>query len=175
LNSETLFMGGLQPPWKENTMKKGTWTMSIVFGVLSFALLSGLATAKAPTTNDQEDKCKDDKPIAPTSTHQSPFACNRLALDSQARKRHFDELGPALRSMRKTVRELPDGYEFEFPSDPKSIAIVAEWAAAERLCCPFFNIDLRMEAEGGPVWLRVTGREGTKQFIQVEGASWIKQ
>jgi hypothetical protein len=51
---------------------------------------------------------------------------------------------------------------------------MAEWAAGERLCCPFFNIQLRLEAEGGPFWLRLTGREGTKQFIHVDGASWIK-
>jgi hypothetical protein len=67
--------------------------------------------------------------------------------------------------MRKAVRELPDGYEFQFPSDPKSIAMVAEWAAGERLCCPFFNIQLRMEAEGGPFWLRVTGRKGTTVML----------
>ena len=76
--------------------------------------------------------------------------------------------------MRKAVRELPDGYEFQFPSDSKSIAMVAEWAAGERLCCPFFNIQLRMEAEGAPFWLRVTGRKGTKEFIKVDGASWVQ-
>jgi hypothetical protein len=111
---------------------------------------------------------------APKAIHESPFACDRLALDPEARKRHFEELGPALRSMRKAIKELPDGYEFQFPSDPKIIAMVAEWAAGERLCCPFFDIQLRMEAEGGPFWLRLTGRKGTKDFIKVDGASWVK-
>ena len=110
-----------------------------------------------------------------SSTRESAFACNRLALSLEARKRHFDELGPAPRSMRKAVRELPDGDEFQFPSDPKTIAMIAEWAAGERRCCPFFNIQIRLEPEGGPVWLRLTGREGTKSFIQADGASWIKQ
>jgi hypothetical protein len=97
-----------------------------------------------------------------------------MALDPVARKRHFDELGPALREARKAVRELPNGYEFQFSPDPKTVAMVAEWAAAERVCCPFFNIELRMEPEGGPFWLRLTGRKGTKEFIKVDGASWIK-
>ncbi len=105
----------------------------------------------------------------------SPFACDRLALDPPARTRHFDQLGPALRSMKKAVRELPDGYEFEFPSDTKTEMMVAEWAAGERLCCPFFDIQLRMEAEGGPFWLRLTGRPGTKDFIKTDAAAWIKQ
>jgi hypothetical protein len=80
-----------------------------------------------------------------------------------------------MRSMRKAVRELADGYEFQFPSDTKTIALVTEWAAGERLCCPFFDIQLRLEAEEGPFWLRLTGRKGTKEFIQANEASWIKQ
>jgi hypothetical protein len=33
------------------------------------------------------------------ATHESPFACDRLALNSEQRKRHFDELGPKLRTL----------------------------------------------------------------------------
>jgi len=139
---------------------------------VAFMLVCGMTLAKASS------RCPDDltkeKTAAISHEHESPFACDRLALDPEARKRHFEELGPALRSLRKTVRELPDGYEIQFPGDPKTIAMVAEWAAAERLCCPFFDIQMRMEREGGPVWLRLTGRKGTKDFIKADGASWIK-
>lgn len=105
----------------------------------------------------------------------SPFGCDRLALTAQERKRHFEELGPMLRSLKMGVRELPNGYEFQFPSDPKTFALLAEWVSQERRCCPFFDIDLRLEREGGATWLRLTGREGTKQFIEVDGAAWIKR
>src|SRR5947209_1251546 len=94
---------------------------------------------------------------------QSPFACNRSALTAEARKRHFDELGPRLRGLTKSVRELRDGYEFEFP--PDAGPVLWEWTAGERLCCPFFDIDLRFEHENGAVWLRLAGRAGTKEFI----------
>src|SRR5215468_4111097 len=108
-------------------------------------------------------------------TAESPFACNRLALTPDQRKRHFDELGPKLLSLKKRVRELPNGYEFEFPADPKTVQLVAEWAVGERACCPFFDIDMRLEREGGSFWLAVTGREGVKQFIQADGAAWIRK
>jgi hypothetical protein len=106
---------------------------------------------------------------------ESPFACNRLALSPEQRKRHFDELGPTLRSLKKGVRELPNGYEFEFPADPKTVQLVAEWAIGERACCPFFDIDMRLEREGGALWLGLTGREGVKRFIQADGAAWIRR
>jgi hypothetical protein len=106
---------------------------------------------------------------------ESAFACNRLALTSEQRKRHFDELGPKLRSLKMSVRELPNGYEFEFPADPNTVQLVAEWAVGERACCPFFDIDMRLEREGGSLWLGLTGRGGVKQFIQADGAAWIRR
>lgn len=105
----------------------------------------------------------------------SPFACDRLALTPELRRRHFEELGPALRALRLAVRELPDGYEFKFPSDVKTVAMLEEWIAQERLCCPFFDIDLRFEREGGPAWMRLTGRPGTKEFIRADAPKWIQQ
>ena len=106
---------------------------------------------------------------------QSAFACNRLALTPEQRKRHFDDLGPKLLSLKKAIRELPNGYEFEFAADSSTVQLVAEWAVGERACCPFFDIDLRLEREGGSLWLVLTGREGVKQFIQADGAAWIRR
>jgi hypothetical protein len=106
--------------------------------------------------------------------HESPFACNLRALTIAERARHFVQLGPMLRSMKSGVRELKNGYEFRFPSDSKTIALLAEWIAQEHLCCPFFEIELRLEPEGGPAWMRLTGREGTKQFIEADAAAWLK-
>ena len=109
---------------------------------------------------------------APAFT-ESPFACNRAALTAQARKRHFDELSPALRARKKSIRELRDGYEFEFPNDTATFQLVSEWVTGERLCCPFFDIDVHVEREHGHLWLRLTGREGVKQFIRADFAAWF--
>ena len=98
----------------------------------------------------------------------SPLACNAFALSPEVRKRHFEELGPALLKLKKSTRELPDGYEFELPTDNKTYQLLAEWAFQERLCCPFFDIELRLDRENGPLWLRLTGRPGTKEFIRME-------
>lgn len=111
--------------------------------------------------------------LAAPPAHESPFACDRLALSPELRKRHFDELGPALRQLRTGVRELPNGYEFAFAWTPKTFAMINEWVEQERACCPFFDIDVRLEREHGPIRMRLTGRPGTKAFIQEDGATWI--
>ena len=108
------------------------------------------------------------EPSSSQAEHVSAFACNAFALSSEVRKRHFEEVGPALLKLKKSIRELPDGYELELPADNKTYQLLTEWAFQERLCCPFFEIDLRFDRENGPLWLRLTGRPGTKEFIKME-------
>src|SRR5215470_11211329 len=107
--------------------------------------------------------------------HVSPLACNAFALSPEARKRHFEEVGPALLKLKKSTRELQEGYEFEFPADKATWQLLTEWAIDERLCCPFLDIELRFSREGGPLWLRLTGRLGTKEFIKADLPALVKQ
>ena len=109
------------------------------------------------------------------NSHESPFACDRSALTAADRKRHFNELGPTLRGMVKSIRELPDGYEFEFPAENAAFRLVAEWAAGEHVCCPFFEINLRQEREKGALWMRLSGRSGVKQFIAADFGKWMNK
>jgi hypothetical protein len=105
---------------------------------------------------------------------ETGFYCDRLAIKPEQRARKA-ELDKTLRSSIRHTRELDDGFEFEFAPDPATFQIVAEWAAMERSCCPFFEIDLRLQREGGPFFFRLTGREGVKQFIKNDfGRDWFR-
>lgn len=109
------------------------------------------------------------------ATPDSPFACNMRALTPPIRERHFNQLGPQLRTLVKQVRELPNGYAFEFPSDPASYLLVTEFTAWESPCCPFFDITVRKGRENGALWLELTGRDGVKAFIRDEFAPWMQR
>src|SRR5437764_6768015 len=86
---------------------------------------------------------------SPPLEQVSPFTCNAFALSPEATKRHFEQVGPALLKLKKSTRELPDGYEFEFPTDRATYQLLTEWVIDERLCCPFLEIDLRLGREDG--------------------------
>jgi hypothetical protein len=136
-------------------------TMNVLF--LATLRLSAICLAALNTSTGQ------DQPVSSSQTdHVSPFACSAFVSSPEVRKRHFEELGPALLKLKKSIRELPDGYEFELPTDNKTYQLLTEWTFQERLCCPFFEIDLRFDKENGPLWLRLTGRPGTKEFIKEE-------
>ena len=68
----------------------------------------------------------------------------------------------------QAIKELPDGYEFQLSDDPNAIVNVAEFVTLEKLCCPFLNFAINVEAESGPVTVRLTGREGVKAFVREE-------
>jgi hypothetical protein len=127
-----------------------------------FPFVTAIALA-APAANSATSESSSSQP-----EHVSPLACSAFALSQEARKRHFEDVGPALLKLMKSTRELPDGYEFQFPADNRTYQLLTEWAFDERLCCPFFDISLRLDRENGPLWLRLTGRPGTKEFIKEE-------
>ena len=127
-----------------------------------FQFITAIAIV-APVANSATSE-----PSSSQTEHESPFACNAFALSPEVRKRHFEELGPALLKLKTSTRELPDGYEFELPADNGTYQLLTEWAFQERLCCPFFDIGLRLDRENGALWLRLTGRPGTKAFIKME-------
>jgi hypothetical protein len=96
------------------------------------------------------------------------FACDMKAMTPAQRKRHSEVLSPAVKLAKLNTSELSDGYAFQFPSDPKTVATVSEWIGNERLCCPFFEFDIRVGDNSTPMVLRITGPEGVKQFIKAE-------
>jgi hypothetical protein len=110
-----------------------------------------------------------------SAERESPFVCDRLAMTPEQRTRQSKELGPALRAAMKGVNELPEGYEFQLPPDLKTLQIAAEWAMNERACCPFLDIELQLQREGGPLLMRLTGRKGTKEFIEADLGQWLKK
>jgi hypothetical protein len=95
----------------------------------------------------------------------SPIACNASPFTPEERRRWQDATA-RWKDVVQEIRELPDGYALRIPSDARSIAAAAEWITLDRVCCPFLRYGLVIEEEGGPAWLQLTGRAGTKEFLQ---------
>jgi hypothetical protein len=118
------------------------------FGVLA---LTGVAQAQ-----NQQGKKK-----------ESPFYCNIKTL-SVAERLHKKQIGEKMAASRVEVNELPNGYAFRFRPGGVSLVELADWVESERRCCLFFDLAIEAEREGGSMWLKITGRDGVKQFIRGE-------
>lgn len=94
-----------------------------------------------------------------------PVACT---LTPEAlHKRRTAALEPLFRLAIET-KPLPDGYAFQFPGSDSVIARLFQFIEVERQCCPFFQFELSFAPQNGPVWLKLTGEEGVKAFIESE-------
>ena len=98
---------------------------------------------------------------------ESPIACDMSVLSLDQRERHL-ATSRELFSSLQAIQELSNGYEFRLPDEANTIVKAAEFISLEKLCCPFLNFELDVKAENGPLWLRLTGREGIKEFIREE-------
>ena len=91
-----------------------------------------------------------------------PIACT-LRPDELASMR--EGLLPGLLARASAKEYIPGGFRWRF--DPQS-DLVKEAAAvteAEHRCCRFLRFLLLVEPGEGPVWLEVTGPEGTEDFL----------
>ncbi len=96
-----------------------------------------------------------------------PVACDMSALTAEQQERQRALLA-LLRADAEEVRELEDGYAFRHSADRAVLLALAEFVANERLCCPFFDFALTVERDGGPVWLRMTGKGEAKHVLEAE-------
>jgi len=87
-------------------------------------------------------------------------ACNLTAKEMPERRVLLAKLGEAVME----TQEREDGYTYRFESDAL-LPEILEIVRAERECCPFLRFSLTFEPGNGPVWLEVTGPEGTKEFV----------
>ncbi len=98
-----------------------------------------------------------------TSHETPPVACDLTAIPAAERPQHAAVVGE-WRSRVQSTSELPDGFAYRFEPDADILLTLAEFIARERLCCPFLGFQIELEP-GGPLWLRLSGPAGAKDFI----------
>jgi hypothetical protein len=94
------------------------------------------------------------------------LACVPGAIAPGDRQAHFS-LAKELFHQRALERvALPNGYAARFPID--ALEAVARFVANERKCCPFMCFEISFGPESAPLWLRMTGPDGTKDVLDAE-------
>jgi hypothetical protein len=90
-----------------------------------------------------------------------PIACKLSGDELAERGEAVDELFKEV----EQVRELADGYAFRFSGTAAMASRLLAFTLVERSCCPFFTFELVFEPNEGPIWVRLRGAEGVKEFV----------
>ena len=84
----------------------------------------------------------------------------------------YRQITEELTKARTETNELPDGFAFQLKREAVSLPDLGEWISYERRCCPFFDFEVELQRDNGPLWLKLRGGDGAKQFIRSEFAIW---
>jgi hypothetical protein len=101
------------------------------------------------------------------------IACHVDALDKEEWAHLEKNLVPRVTAAVIGETEAPEGYSFRFPAS--AVPLVGEWTWYVARCCPM--VDYRLEisaATSGTLTVRLSGRDGVKEFIAEEFAPLFK-
>lgn len=91
--------------------------------------------------------------------------CDLNALTPEERALHGKQTKILTQSAIE-AQVLPTGYRIKFNPAETSAATILDWISHERRCCPFLKFQLEFEPEAGPLFLSLTGPEGTKEILK---------
>jgi hypothetical protein len=81
-----------------------------------------------------------------------PIACT---LTSDQLRTRRQGLLPGLAARAEAIEWCADGVRLRFAAAPDLVGAIAAVIEAERECCRFLTFELTVEADGGPIALRV--------------------
>jgi len=92
-----------------------------------------------------------------------PVAC---ALSTPELREREQTVLAKVRARVREVRDLDSGYALRFDPEGAVLADLATLIDLERQCCPFLRFELQVLPASGPVWLELSGPEGTRDFLR---------
>jgi hypothetical protein len=92
-----------------------------------------------------------------------PVACT---LSPEALHERRDGALHDLREKAREVRETANGYSLRFPASDGLLDELMKVIQMERKCCAFLRFSLMVTPGEGPVWLELSGPEGTKELLR---------
>ena len=91
-----------------------------------------------------------------------PIACTLTPAELTAMR---TGLLPGLLARSSAKAPIPGGFRWRFDPQANLVQEAAAVIEAEHRCCRFLRFVLLVEPGDGPVWLEVTGPEGTESFL----------
>ena len=91
-----------------------------------------------------------------------PVACS---LDHAALRTRREGLLADLLRRADEHEALRDGHRLRFAAADDTLGLIARAIDSERRCCRFLCFQVTVEPDEGPIWLELTGPEGTRDFL----------
>lgn len=97
----------------------------------------------------------------------APIAC-QLGVFSLEERQRYQAVRKRIEAAVIRIVEVDDGYVLHLPDDDVTLAVVAEWIALERRCCPFLEFIVSLGWSEPSIRVAMTGSPEVKQFLNLE-------
>ena len=87
------------------------------------------------------------------------------SLPPEQERERREELTQQLLAGSTAITKIEDGFEYAFSGDAVWAEEIVRFIIEERECCRFLTFEITFEPDQGPIRLRITGPEGTREFL----------
>jgi hypothetical protein len=122
-------------------------------------ILRGLDLAGAVLDLKSEEEEGETLPPGPAL----PVACSLSPPELRERR---ETTLRQLRARAQEVREIAGGWSIRFAAEDQLLEELARFIQLERKCCRFLRFALVVAPGEGPVWLEMTGPDGTEDMLR---------
>lgn len=112
---------------------------------------------------DDDETAEAADAAAPPPAAVLPVVCS---LSPPALRERREDTLRTLRAQAQEVREIAGGWSIRFAADDELLAQLVRFIQLERKCCAFLRFALVLAPGGGPVWLELTGPDGTQEMLR---------
>lgn len=105
-------------------------------------------------------------------TASRALACDPAAIPVADREPHFKLIEHVFGELAAARETVAGGYRFRF--DPGALDPVTRFVENERKCCPFLTFVIEVDSSRGPIWLQMTGPDGTREFLDAELSTGVR-
>ena len=92
------------------------------------------------------------------------LACTLTNIEMKERLKIMEKF----KNLIKEKRVIENGLLLQFEGSNKNLEEILNLIRLERKCCPFLTFELKVDKEANPIFLTITGPEGTKEFLIFE-------
>jgi hypothetical protein len=102
----------------------------------------------------------------------TPIAC-QLNVFSAEESQRYQTVRKRIEGAVVRIVEMGNGYVFHLPDDDAMLAMVADWIALERQCCPFFEFNVSVGGLEPSILVALTGSPEVKRLLAAELGSGV--
>jgi len=131
----------------------------------SFMLLTIITFSVTSCQTNSQNQKKEETMSLENVADTTVAACK---LTDKEQVKRAQKLRKELFAKVQDVKELEDGYGLKLPKNNDMMDKINKHIKIEKECCPFFEFEITIKPDEGPIWLKFKGGKQVKEMLRAD-------